>query len=103
MLTDMPLTHTSAVLRTGPSDSALSPLADVTSTDRVNHTTPSQSGSPRDSQLPGTCISFQSAVMSLADGERQSGLSEPSRSATGSVSNGTAFGSALYVVMNAFW
>ncbi len=71
-----------------------------TSIVRVNQTTPSKSGRPRDSQLPGTCMSFQSAATSLTFGRRQSGLSAPSRSATGSESNGSAALSALYAVVN---
>src|SRR5262245_22384912 len=92
-----PLIQTSPLLRMGPTDNVAAPdvVAAGTSTVRVNHTTPSKSGSPFDSQLPGTCISFQSEVMSLAFGTRQSGLSDPRRSAIGSASNGTAVLSAL--------
>ncbi len=92
-----PFTQTSPVLRIAPNESVGVPVAAAAGTSivRVNQTTPSKSGRPRDSQLPGTCMSFQSAAMSLALGRRQSGLSAPSRSATGSESKGSAALSAL--------
>ena len=68
---------------------------------RVNHTTPSKSGSPRVSHAPGSCMSFHSAAMSLAFGVRQSGFRAPSRRATGSASNGSAALSALYAAVKA--
>src|SRR5918994_2976432 len=54
-VSDCPLTHTSPTLRTGPSESVAWSFAAAASNVRVNHTTPSKSGNPRDSQLPGTC------------------------------------------------
>src|SRR4051812_34495576 len=58
--TDKPLTHTSAVLLTRPSETVMSPALCGATIVRVNQTTPSKSSRPWDSQLPGTCMSFQS-------------------------------------------
>ena len=63
----------------------------VASNVRVNHTDPSKSGRPLVSQLPGTCMSFQLAAISVVAGARQSGRTlVGSRSATGRLENGGA-------------
>src|SRR5262245_12021878 len=90
-----PLTHTRAVLRIGPSDSVSMLVPWGTSTVRVNHTIPSKSVKPRDSQLPGTCMSFHDAAISWVAGVRQSGVPLPMPSGTGNDANGSLFGSAL--------
>ena len=74
---------TSPVLRTGPSESVVGLAVPLQSNVRVNHTTPSKSGRPRDSQFPGTCMSAQSLERSCAPGMRQSGLIVPSRTDIG--------------------
>src|SRR5215207_5003835 len=73
-VTDSPFTHTSAVLLMRPSEIVDSPAPCGASMVFVNHTTPSKSSRPRDSQLPGTCMSFQSADNVALSGVRQSGL-----------------------------
>src|SRR4051812_39932214 len=82
-VSDTPFSQTSALFRTSPSVNEDGVEFAGQSIVRVNHTTPSKSGSPRASQLPGTCMSFQSAAISWAAGVRQSGLILPIRSATG--------------------
>ena len=46
-------------------------------TTRENQTTPSKSGRPRDSHLPGTSVSFQSAASALAPGRAPVGAVVP--------------------------
>ena len=84
-----------------PSESVISPAPCGASIVLVNQTTPSKSSRPRDSQLPGTCMSFQSADSDALSGVRQSGLVVPIRSAIGSEPAGTALASALYSARNA--
>src|SRR5919107_180087 len=93
-VTDWPLTQTSPTLRTGPSESVAgaSPAAPLNV--RVNHTTPSKSGKPRDSQFPGTCMSAHSAASSAAGGVRQSGFTVPMRTVIGRALYGSAERSA---------
>ena len=99
--TDSPFTHTSAVLLMRPSESVISPAPCGASIVLVNHTTPSKSSRPRDSQLPGTSMSFQSVERDAFSGVLQSGLVVPIRSAIGSDPVGTALASALYSARNA--
>src|SRR5918994_7752040 len=72
-----PLIQSSAMLPTRPSVSPLASVAGGQSIDRVNQTTPSKSGKPRDSHSPGTSMSFQAVVSSSAAGVRQSGFVAP--------------------------
>src|SRR6185436_16345342 len=82
-VSNKPLTQTSPVFRIGPVERMLGAAVSVQSSVRVNHTTPSKSGRPRDSQLPGTSMSFHSLDRSASAGARQSGLIVPRRSETG--------------------
>src|SRR6185312_9129537 len=82
-VTDCPLTHTSPVLRSGPSDRVAGTSPPLESNVRVNHTTPSKSGRPRDSQFPGTCMSAHSVATSWFPGIRQSGFTAPMRTEIG--------------------
>jgi hypothetical protein len=104
-LTPVPLIQTSAMLPTRPKRSVADPVRPAGhSTSRVNQITPSNAGSPRDSQLPGTSIGFQSAARAAWAGWRQSGRAPRSRSMIGNPSIGRACGSARYSVRNdALW
>src|SRR4029450_10551380 len=98
---DWPVSHSSAVLPPLPIETVASPAGLETSIVLVNQTTPSKSSRPRDSQLPGTCISSQSVESAALSGARQSGFVVPNRSAIGSALAGTALRSALYSERNA--
>src|SRR3954451_10910538 len=92
-VSDCPLIQTSPMFRSGPRDSVVG-AAPVQSNERVNQTTPSKSGRPRDSQLPGTSMLDQSLASSVAAGVRQSGFVAPRRTAIGNPVYGNAPGSA---------
>src|SRR3954469_20396875 len=87
-VSDWPLIQTSPMFRSGPSDSVVG-AAPVQSNERVNQTTPSKSGRPRDSQLPGTSMLDQSLASSAHPRVCQSAFFAPTAGASPSPVTGT--------------